>query len=128
MSLNTKRCLICKPKNNTLYWHESEEDGGFWCYCNKCDKAYTIQTYCTLSGISLAEFLQNDFEFEEARPNEVQRLAWPKNFIHLYDARAKKGVEYIRSRGIDLDDGMYYDIEREGIVLPFYYDGFFVGA
>lgn len=128
MSISTKRCLICQASHNTLYWHESEDDGGFWCYCNKCDKAYSIQTYCTLSGISLSEFLKNDFEFEEAKSNEVQKMAWPKNFLPLYDKRSQKGVDYIKSRGLDLDDGMFYDIEREGIVFPYYCYGVFCGA
>jgi len=128
MSLNTKRCLICNPKNNTLYWHESEGDGGRWCYCNKCDRAYDLKTYITLAGVSLTEFLQNDFEFEEARSNEVQKMNWPKSFIPLYDPRAQKGVEYIQSRGLDTDEGMYYDLQREGIVFPYYYDSTFCGA
>jgi 5S rRNA maturation endonuclease (ribonuclease M5) len=76
----------------------------------------------------LHEFLKNDFEFEEKRPNEVQKMAWPKNFIPLYDTRAKKGVEYIKSRGLDPDEGMFYDVEREGIVFPFYYENVFCGA
>jgi hypothetical protein len=29
---------------------------------------------------------------------------------------------------LDLDDGMYYDVLRDGIVFPYYYDKFFVGA
>lgn len=128
MSLNTKRCLVCQANHNTLYWHESEDDGGFWCYCNKCDKAYSLQGYCALAGLSLAEFLKNDFEFEEAKNNEVQKMAWPKNFIPLYDPKAQKGVDYLKSRGIDPDEGMYYDTQREGIVFPLYYDETFVGA
>jgi 5S rRNA maturation endonuclease (ribonuclease M5) len=97
-------------------------------WCNKCARGYSIYQYCALAGLSLAEFLKNDFEFEEARNNEVQKMAWPKSFIPLYDPRSQKGVDYIKSRGLDLDDGMYYDTQREGIVFPLYFDEAFCGA
>ncbi|NCX94496.1 MAG: hypothetical protein EBX40_07455, partial [Gammaproteobacteria bacterium] len=41
---------------------------------------------------------------------------------------AKPGVDYIRSRGLTLEGDMYYDIDREGIVFPYYYENYFVGA
>ena len=76
----------------------------------------------------MADFLQGNFEWEEARPNEVQAMSWPASFIPLSDPRSKKGVEYIKSRGLSLEGDMYYDLEQEGIVFPYYYGNHFVGA
>jgi 5S rRNA maturation endonuclease (ribonuclease M5) len=113
-----------------LHWHQSDDEvGNIWVYCvGKCKRGYSIYEYCARAGLSLTEFLKQDFEFEESKPNEVQKMAWPKNFIPLYDPRAQKGIEYIRSRGIEPDEGMYYDTQREGIVFPYYYDSIFCGA
>lgn len=55
-------------------------------------------------------------------------MEWPRSFIPLFDKRAAAGVEYIKSRNIELDDGMYYDTYRNGIVFPYYYDNVFCGA
>lgn len=93
-----------------------------------CQRGYSIYQYCALAGLSLSEFLKSDFDFQEARPNEVQRMEWPRSFIPLFDKRAAAGVEYIKSRNIELDDGMYYDTYRNGIVFPYYYDNVFCGA
>jgi len=128
MGFNTKRCIICNPKNDTVYWHEDEHTGAIWCWCNKCGRGYSVQDYCATAGVSLKEFLKNDFKLETSAPNEVQALSWPNQFIPMYDPRAKKGVDYIKSRGLDLDDGMYYDLVREGIVFPYYYSSTFCGA
>jgi len=128
MSFNTKRCLVCCANHNTLHWHSDADSGDIWVWCNKCSRGYSIYQYCALAGLTLAEFLKNDFEFEEARSNEVQKMAWPKSFIPLYDPKAQKGVDYLKSRGVDPDEGMYYDTQREGIVFPLYFDDAFVGA
>lgn len=128
--VSTKKCLICKggKKNDCLHWH-NPDDGDIWVYCvGKCSRAYSIYQYCTLAGLSLKEFLTLDFEFEEARPNEVQKMDWPKSFLPMFDKRSAAGVEYLKSRGLEVDDAMFYDISRKGIVLPYYYYGVFTGA
>ena len=128
--VSTKKCLICKggKKNDCLHWH-NPDDGDIWVYCvGKCSRAYSIYQYCTLAGLSLKEFLTLDFEFEEARPNEVQKMDWPKSFLPMFDKRSAAGVEYLKSRGLEVDDAMFYDISRKGIVFPYYYYGVFTGA
>lgn len=129
--ISTKHCLICKGgrKNACLHWHNDPDTNDIWVYCvGKCKRGYSIYEYCAKAGLSLSEFLKNDFEFNEAANNEVQKMNWPKSFIPLYDPRAKVGVDYIKSRGLDPDEGMYYDTYRNGIVFPYYYDQVFVGA
>lgn len=120
-------CLICQPKNRTIYWHTSE-DGKIWCYCNKCDRGYSLEQYCDIAGIDLEEFLQGDFHLQEAKPDEVQAMAWPSSFIPLSDPRAAKGIEYIKGRGLSIDGDMYFDLKDEGIVFPYYFDNYFCGA
>ena len=99
-----------------------------WIWCNKCDRGYSLKDYCRRAGISMTDFLSGDFQFEESRPNEVNAIAWPVNFIPLSDPRAKKGVEYIKSRGLTLEGDMYYDVDSEGIVFPYYFGSHFCGA
>lgn len=137
MAIGSKKCLVCfkdtgKIRNDTLYWHiDNEASGkgvGIWAWCNRCEKAYSIEDYTRRVGLSLTEFLKQDFAFKEAAPNEVQRIEWPRSFIPLFDNRADRAVEYLKSRGIDIDDGMFYDMTREGIVFPYYFDTIFCGA
>ena len=129
VGLSTKKCLICRRPNDTLNWHEGENDGMPWVFCmGTCQRAYSIYEYTATAGISLGEFLKNKFEIKEAPPNEVRKMEWPATFIPLFDKRAKPAIEYLTSRGIDIDDGMYYDTWRQGIVFPYFYDSVFVGA
>ena len=130
LEISTKKCLICNKglRNNTCHWHSDPDSGDIWVWCTKCSRGYSIYEYCALAGLSLSEFLKNDFEFEEAKDNEVQKMAWPKSFIPLYDPKAQDGVDYIKSRGLDPDEGMYYDTDRKGIVFAYYYDSIFCGA
>lgn len=129
MSFSTKKCLICKRPNDTLYWHKDSETGDIWVYCKGvCQRGYSLRQYCHLGEISLPEFLKGDFEFKEATPNELQVMRWPSKFIPLSDPRAEKGVQYVQSRGLNLDGDMYYDVEREGIVFPYYFQDHFCGA
>lgn len=121
-------CLICNPRNRTLYWHVDEKTGKIWCYCNKCDRGYSLEDYCRQAGVDMEEFMQGDFHVEEAKPDEVQAMAWPNSFVPLSDPRAEKGVEYIKSRGLTLDGDMYYDLNEEGIVFPYYFENHFCGA
>jgi hypothetical protein len=125
---DNRYCLICQPRNRTLYWHKDEQSGDIWCWCNKCERGYSLRSYCHKAGISLIEFLAGEFHYEEARPNEVSAMNWPLSFIPISDPRANKGVEYIKSRGLSLEGDFYYDIENEGIVFPYYYGQHFCGA
>ena len=120
-------CLICQPKNRTLYWHQNEE-GKIWCYCNKCDRGYSLEQYCEIAEIDMTEFLTGEFHMQEAKSDEVTAMAWPHNFIPMSDPRAEKGVEYIKSRGLNVDGDMYYDLKEEGIVFPYYVENHFCGA
>lgn len=120
-------CLICQPKNRTLYWHQNDE-GKIWCYCNKCDRGYSLEQYCTIADIDMTDFLTGDFHMQEAKPDEVQAMAWPHTFIPMSDPRAEKGVEYVKSRGLNIDGDMYFDINEEGIVFPYYVENHFCGA
>lgn len=120
-------CLICNPRNRTLYWHTDEKTGKLWCYCNKCNRGYSLVEYCKQADLDVEEFLKGDFHVEEA-DDTVNAMSWPASFIPLSDPRAIKGVEYIKSRGLSLDGDMYFDIEEEGIVFPYYFENQFVGA
>ena len=127
--ISTKHCLICERPNQTLHWHKDSVTGDIWVYCvGKCQRGYSLRQYVHIAGITLVDFLKNDFEFREATPNEVQVMAWPTKFIPISDPRAEKGVEYIKSRGLSLDGDLYYDIDREGIVFPYYFQNHFCGA
>lgn len=129
--INTKKCLICKDgkKNNCLHWHNDPETGARWVYCvGKCQRGYSIEQYCWHAGISLADFLKGDFDVQEAKPNELNVMNWPARFIPLSDARSKPGVDYIKGRGLTPEGDMYFDIERNGIVFPYYFDNSFCGA
>lgn len=129
--INTKKCLICKDgkKNNCLHWHVDPDDGAIWVWCQgKCQRGYSIRSYCYHAGIELADFLTGDFEYKESAPNEVSVMGWPVRFIPLSDTRAQPGVDYIKSRGLTLEGDMYYDVEKNGIVFPYYFDNHFCGA
>lgn len=129
MSFSTKKCLICKRPNDTLYWHKDPDSGDIWVYCKGvCQRGYSLRQYCHIGEVSLPEFLKGDFDFKEATPNELQVMKWPVKFIPLSDPRAEKGVKYVQNRGLNLDGDMYYDMEREGIVFPYYFQDHFCGA
>jgi DNA primase len=100
-----------------------------WCWCNgRCQRGYSLYQYCNKAGISLPQFLKNEFYFEEAAPNEVNKMDWSANFLPLSDPRSKSGVDYIKSRGLDPRGDMYYDINRCAIVFPYYFHNIYVGA
>lgn len=127
--MNNKKCLICQKNRDTLYWHVDKDNGNIWVYCTgRCQRGYSLYEYTHIAGIELSDFLTGDFEFTESAPNEVNKLEWPNSFVSLSDPRAKKGVEYIKNRGLNLRGDMYYDTEREAIVFPYYYENIFVGA
>jgi DNA primase len=74
------------------------------------------------------ELLSSEFQIEEAKPDEVNVLVWPTHFIPISDSRAIKGLEYIKSRGLFIEGDMYYDLDNEGIVFPYYFSNHFCGA
>lgn len=128
MQKDNRWCLICQPKNRTLYWHKNK-DGTIWAYCNKCDRGYSFKQYCSLAGIDDPEaFLSGRFYVEEAADSQVNALPWPAHFIPLSDPRAQAGVDYIKSRGLTTNGDMYYDMEENGIVFPYYFENQFCGA
>jgi hypothetical protein len=127
--IDTQHCLICQKRNRTLHWHTDPDTKDIWVYCvGKCQRGYSIRSYCYHANLSLPEFLKGDFDFKEALPNEVTAMAWPSRYVPLSDSRAEQGVSYIISRGLSLEGDMYYDVEREGIVFPYYLDSHFCGA
>lgn len=97
-------------------------------WCNKCDRGYSLEQYCDIADIDLTEFISGDFHIQKAQPDEVNAMAWPHTFVPLSDPRAEKGVEYIKSRGLNVDGDMYYDLNEEGIVFPYYVENHFCGA
>lgn len=131
LNLNFKKCLICKggKKNDCLYAHKDPDTGEIWLWCQgKCQRGYSLYDYCNLAGISLKEFLSLGLKFEEAQDMEVSAMSWPRSFHALSDPRASRGVAYLKSRGLINPPEMYYDSERDGIVLPYYFQNTFVGA
>lgn len=127
--MNSKKCLICKRPNNTIHAHRDNDTGAIWFYCvGRCQRGYSLRDYCHTAGISVTEFLQLDFDFQEAQPNEVNKAEWPSHYIPMSDPRAIKGVEYVKSRHLGLQGDLYYDLEKEAIVFPMYYHNVFVGA
>lgn len=123
--------MICKGgrKNDCLHWHIDPDTQDIWVYCvGKCQRGYSLRSYCYHAGLDLAEFLKGDFEFKEAASNEVNVLEWPSRFIPLSDPRSMPGVEYVKSRGLTPQGDMYYDLERDGIVFPYYFENSFCGA
>lgn len=127
MKRDNRYCLVCLPRNRTIYFHQNE-DGKVWLFCNKCDRGYSLEQYCEIADIDLTEFLTGDFHMQEAKPDEVQAMAWPSTFIPLSDPRAARGVEYVKSRGLKPDGDMYYDMKEDGVVFPYYVDNHFCGA
>ena len=81
-----------------------------------------------MAGLKLNEFLKGDITFKEATPNEVTKMDWSSTFLPMSDPRAQEGVDYIKSRGLDVGDGMYYDTWRKGIVFPHYYYNTYCGS
>lgn len=130
MSLN-KKCLICKGgrKNECLYWHIDEKTNLPWVWCTgKCQRGYSLEQYCELAGVNLVDFIKNGLEISKDIDNEVKAMSWPKSFVPLSDPRADKGVAYLKRRGLNLDGDMYYDLDMEGIVIPYYFENHFCGA
>jgi len=126
-----KKCLICKGgrKNDCLYVHLDEKTGLPWIWCSGiCQRGYSLQQYCDIAGVDIEDFIAGGIEIVQDVDNEVQAMAWPAKFISLADPRAKDGVDYIKSRGLNLDGDMYYDIEERGIVFPMYYLQHYCGA
>ena len=127
-NINTRRCLVCSANHATLYWHFDKDTNNLWCYCNKCARGYSLHQYCSIAGISVKDFLQNDIDYKEEKSNEVTKMEWPSWFLPLHDRRSQKGADYVKSRGLSLEGDMFYDTDSEGIVFPYYYSDTFCGA
>ena len=131
IKFNHKRCLICKGNkgNECLYAHKDPDTGEIWLWCQgKCKRGYSLYEYCSLSGITLKDFLKSNLSFKDAEEMEVSAMSWPRFFHALSDPKALRGVSYLSSRGLINPPDMYYDSERDGIVLPYYFQNTFVGA
>lgn len=126
--INTKKCLICKRPNDTVYFHLDEETGDIFCWCCACQRGYGLTEYTYKGGVSLKEFLRNDIDFISATPNEVNSMAWPEWFIPLHDPRAKEGRDYVLSRGLIPAGDMYFDMDKRGIAFPCFFGQSFCGA
>jgi hypothetical protein len=127
--IDTKKCLVCLKRNSTLHWHKDPDSGDMWVWCNgPCQRGYSLRSYCHHAGISLPEFLKGEFDFKEAANNELTAMNWPAKFIPLSDPRAHPAIDYIKSRGLSPEGDMYYDIEKNGVVFPYYWENYFVGA
>ena len=126
-----KKCYICKGgrKNDCLYWHLDEKTGLPWVWCSgKCQRGYSLEQYCEFAGIDLKDFIKGGIELAPQVNNELQAMSWSSSFVPLSDPRARAGVDYIKSRGLSLEGDLYYDLEMEGIVFPYYYENYFCGA
>ena len=125
-----KRCLIDPKPRQSIYWHQNPDSKEIWCFCNACDRAYSIYSYCNAAGISLKELLTafKETDFSKTSPDEVRKMEWPEWFLSLSDPRSKPAVDYIRSRGLTLEGDMYYDSQYGGVAFPLYYDQHFCGA
>lgn len=129
MVINTKKCLICRRKNDCLYAHKDSDTGEIWFWCQgKCKRGYSLYDYCFAAGISLKDFLSSNLSFEEARPMEVNAMGWPRSFHALSDEMSRPAIEYLKSRGLEYPGEMYYDSSKNGIVFPYYLSNTFVGA
>lgn len=130
MKKDNRWCLICNRSNRTVYWHidESVIPHKMWCYCNSCNRGYSLEEYCRQAGVDKEDIINSEFMIEEAKPDEVNVLPWPTHFIPISDPRALKGLEYIKSRGLLIEGDMYYDLDDEGIVFPYYHGNHLCGA
>lgn len=128
MKHDKRVCLICRPNNRTIYFHQDEKTGAPWLYCNKCNRGYSLEQYCKIAGVDIEEFIKDGIEITKNQEDEVNVMAWPSNFVPLSDPRAKVGIDYLNSRKISSDGDMYFDLETEGVVFPYYFEKYFVGA
>ena len=139
MMFDPNKCYICKfdattgraigrQANKSLHWHLGD-DGIPWVFCvGSCQRAYSIWEYTAKTGFTIADVQNSKIAFEEAAPNTVNKMEWPRQFIPLFDKRAAQGVEYIKKRKINPSGEMFYDFIQNGIVFPYYFDTSFCGA
>jgi hypothetical protein len=126
---SARRCKICNKPRDTLYvnWNDN---GDIWLYCCSCGKSYNVLEYCKMTGTDYRDIVLNgNINFNNrTNKNEVNRLDWPAHFISLLDSRAYRGKEYLKERGLRVEGDIFYDIKRNGIVFPLYYEMYFCGA
>lgn len=124
----SKKCLVCQAKHDTIYTH-IDSQGVPWLYCCKCSDSMDLEDYCAINGIDMPteeEIARVVTYIEDS--NELQKMAWPRSFVPLWDPRSVAGREYLSTRVIVPNDGMFYCTERKGIVFPYYYESTCVGA
>lgn len=127
----SKKCYICKGgrKNDCIYWHIDEKTKLPWAWCaGKCQRGYSLEQYCQIAGIDLHDFIKGGIEIASENSFEVKAMSWPSSFVPLSDPRAESGVSYLNGRGLSVEGDMYYDLDMEGIVFPYYYENHFCGA
>jgi DNA primase len=106
-----------------------EKTGLPWIWCaGKCQRGYSLEQYCETAGVNLFDFIKGGIQLSSDSENEVQAMSWPNCFIPMSDPRAEDGVSYIKSRGLTLEGDIYYDLDNNGIVFPYYYENHFCGA
>lgn len=128
LSSLSKRCGICQAKHNTLYYHRNKQ-GVAWLFCNKCGTGMDLDIYCDMLGIEIpSEEMLAKICHDDPSDQELIKMNWPKNFIPLWNKDAKEGIKYLESRKIKPTDGIFYDEDTNGIVFPYYYDSYCVGA
>ena len=125
----SRRCLDCNSNHNTLYYHYDRYKTAFK-YCNKCGGSRDLDEYCAEHGIDVPteEQINRIITSDSSNDKELEVMSWPKHFIPLWQDQAKPGIEYLKSRGIEPSDGMYFDVEQNGIVFPYYHGSSCVGA
>lgn len=138
--IDTRKCYICKfdpntgrakgsQSNRTLHWHQDSESGDIWVWCNgSCARGYSLYDYCRYSGLDIAEIFNSKPEFQEAAPNVVNKMDWPKQFLSLSDKRSLPGKQYLETRNIRPTGDLFYDVLDNGIVFPYHFETVLCGA
>lgn len=126
-----KKCVLCKQKQDTLYWHLTKAKDNLVVFCSgKCQRLYTIQEYAMYSGLPLKDILKDvkNTDFVDAKTDTILRMPFPNSFLNITHPEANPGKVYLQSRGLKYLGNWFYDSSRHGIALPYYYRGEFCGA
>lgn len=145
-------CPRCN-KRDKLYIRRS--DGRFCCWKCKSTSGFSGKPEYALAellGTSVSEVQQKlydmvsdepilylEFNFkdffnpedEEVWEEEPPIIQWPYDYYPINDKKAKRGLEYLESRGISLDIAIQYGIrycpQRRRVAFPLELDGALVG-
>lgn len=78
-------------------------------------------------GNHIQSFQLEDFDFIDDKLVSLKPIAAPYNFYALEDPKSKRGVDYLESRGIDLDLANKYHItycpEQRRVIFPAEFEG-----